>query len=207
MVHHLLNGAVQLFVFAVPLLDRVVVYTDIRVYAVVLDDPITLHIVARKEGHTQVLSVDEWQRAADAYDATPRTRTDQLAQLQGAEAPREEVAVGSRILVDEAHLRAHLHGVGHGAVEGRSAAHRHPIRFAGEALEDHRRNVAATVGTVVDDESLLVELRIEVARELVQPLRTHVGDIDVADLTARSLVHLGDIVLHPLIMVERILVL
>ena len=118
LLHHFLDGAVQLLVLTVPFLNRVVIYHDIGVYAMVLDNPITcLRVVAREERHTDIRPVQIGERSADADDSTPGTYTDQLTQAQGTEAPWEEVAIGGGIFVDKANLRAHLYGIGHGSYQ------------------------------------------------------------------------------------------
>ena len=76
-----------------------------------------------------------------------------------------------------------------------------------QSFNHHRRDVATTVGAVIDDKGLLVGLCEEIACELTQSLGTHVRDIDVAHTATRLLVHIVDIVLNPLVVVERILVL
>ena len=84
--------------------------------------------------------------------------------------------------------------------------HRHPVDLAQKPLDDHRRDVSATVGAVIDDKSLLVELRIVPACELVQSLRSHVRDIDVAYLAAGLLLNGTDVPHHPLVVFERIFI-
>ena len=90
-------------------------------------------------------------------------------------------------------------GIGDGAHHGGGARHGHTVGLAQQALDNHRGDVATAVGAVVDDEGLFIELRIEVARKLVQSFRTHVGDVDVADSSARQLVHRGDVALNPFV--------
>ena len=48
-------------------------------------------------------------------------------------------------------------------------------------------------------------MRIEIAGELIQAFRPHIRDIDITDLTVRRLIHLLDIILDPIIMIQRIL--
>ena len=84
--------------------------------------------------------------------------------------------------------------------------HRHPVNLAQKPLDDHRRDVSTTVGTIIDDESLLVELRIVPACELVKSLRSHVRDIDVAYLAAGFLLDGADVPHHPLVVFERIFI-
>ena len=84
--------------------------------------------------------------------------------------------------------------------------HRHPVNLAEKPLDDHRRDVSTTVGTIIDDESLLVELRIVPSRELVQSLRSHIRDIDVAHLAAGFLLDGADVPHHPLVVLKRIFI-
>ena len=84
--------------------------------------------------------------------------------------------------------------------------HRHPVNLAQKPLDDHRRDVSATVGAVIDDKSLLVELRIVPSRELVKTLRPHVRDVDVAHLAAGFLLDGADVPHHPLVVLKRIFI-
>ena len=84
--------------------------------------------------------------------------------------------------------------------------HRHPVDLAQKPLDDHRRDVSATVGAVIDDESLLVELRIVPACELVKTLRPHVWDVDVAHLAAGLLLNGTDVLHNPFVMLKRIFI-
>ena len=71
-------------------------------------------------------------------------------------------------------------------------------------FEDHRGDVTDAVRAVVNDESFLVELRIEIFGKFVQSVYSHIGDIDISDFAARSLVNLLDVIFYPLVMIERI---
>lgn len=125
------DSLLQLLVNAGLLLDGVVVDEDVRVNAVVLHNPLAgLGIVVGEEGHADVRTVHVGQGAADAHDAAPRAGTDDRAQLVGLEAPGEEVAIRSRVLVDKQHLRAILRGIGDGAGLGGDARHGHAIGLA-----------------------------------------------------------------------------
>ena len=53
---------------------------------------------------------------------------------------------------------------------------------------------------------LLVELGKEVARELAQAFATHVGNVDVAHAAIRLFAHIVDVVLHPVVVLQRILI-
>ena len=80
LLHHLLDGTIQLLILAVPLADRVVVDQDVGINAMVLNNPVArLRIVAGEEGHTDVGPVHIGQRAADANDAAPGACADQFA--------------------------------------------------------------------------------------------------------------------------------
>ena len=173
----------------------------------VLDDPLTrLGIVVREERDADIRTIHIRQGAADTHDTTPGTRTDDGTQTGRTEAPREEVAVGSGILVDQQDLRTGMRTLRNGPVEGGTATHGHPVHLTLETLDDHRGNISAAVGTVVDDQGLLVKLRIVVAGKFVQTLGTHIRDVDVAHLAAGFLLDCLDVVLDPLVVVERILV-
>ena len=170
------------------------------------DDPVAVQGVGGEERGAHVLTVKIGPRAGDAHDAAPRTFADELAQAQLAEAIGEEVAVGRGVFVDEADLRAVEGLVRHGLVLAAVARHAHAVDFTLKPFQDHGRNVAAAVHAVVDDERLLVELRVEELGEHVQALGAHVGDVDVADLSVRSLVHLLDVALDPFVVGQLALV-
>ena len=93
-----------------------------------------------------------------------------------------------------------------GAGEGGTAAHRHPVYLALQALDDHRGDVAAAVFAVVNDQGFLVQLRIVVPGPLVQAFGAHVRNVDIAHLAAGFLLHGLDVLQDPLVVVERVLV-
>ena len=64
-----------------------------------------LGVIVGEEGNADVGAVDVGERTADSDDAAPRAGADHGAKIVGLEAPGEEVAVGSGILIDEQHLR------------------------------------------------------------------------------------------------------
>ena len=96
--------------------------------------------------------------------------------------------------------------VGDSAITLLATIHSHTISLTQQTLDNHRRHVSTTVSTVVDNQRLLIQLGIEVTSKLIQTLGTHIGDVDVTHLAIGSLRHLADILLHPIVVVERILV-
>ena len=205
-LHDLLDGPVELLVFAVPFLDRVVVYHDIRIYAMVLNNPIpALRIEAGEEGHADVGPINVGKRTADADNATPGAGTNQFAQLQGLETPREKVAIRGGIFVDETNLRTDLYRIGHRSYAVRAAAHRKAVGLAGQTLQNHGRDISASIGAVVDDKPFLIKLWVEVAGKFVEAVGSHIRDVDVTYFAVGRLFHLAEVVLHPIIMIERVL--
>ena len=94
LLHDYLNGFVQLLVNALLLFDRVVINKDIRVYTVVLNNPLAgLGVVVGEEWYAYVGAVHVWKRSADTYNTSPSAGTDNGAKVVGLEAPWEQVSV------------------------------------------------------------------------------------------------------------------
>ena len=55
---------------------------------------------------------------------------------------------------------------------------------APQALEQDLVDIAATVPAIIDDQRLLIHLRIKLTDELLRADRLHVGEIDVGDFAA-----------------------
>ena len=173
----------------------------------VLHNPLaSLGIVVCKEGHTNIRTIDIGQRAADTYDTTPCASTNNRTQVVSLEAPGEQVAIRCRILVNQKHLRTVVCSVGNCSVALTTTIHSHTISLTQQTLDNHRRYVTTTVSTIVDNQRLLIQLRIEITSKLVETLGAHIGDVDIAHLAVGSLRHLADILLYPVVVVERILV-
>ena len=85
-----------------------------------------------------------------------------------------------------------------------AAAHRQTIWFAGKTFKDHRRDVTATIGTVVDDQTFFIQLRIEITGELIQTIHAHIRDIDISNTPVSRLIHFLDVILHPVVVIQRI---
>src|SRR5512141_2494447 len=200
-----LDGFVELVVDAGELPGRVVVDDDIGLDADALDDPaLALRAVRGELGLVERAAVEERQGAADADDAAPGALADERAELEGLEPVGEDVPVGGRELVAETDLGAEegRAGVGAGDLVPGHLDHDH---LPDEPVDDHRRDVAAAVAADVDDQGFLAQLGIEMLDELVEAVDAHVRDVDVADLAARGLVDLGDVRLHPVVVVKRVL--
>ena len=173
----------------------------------ILDYPLaSLGIIISEERNSHVSAIHVRQRTTDPDNATPSPGANHSANLVRLEAPREQVTVRSRIFVYKQHLRASLSTLRHGSVQRRRTRHRHPVNLTQKPLYNHRGNVSATIRTVIYDERLLVQLRVIVTHELVQALRPHVRNVDVTHLAARLLLNGLDILLNPLIMLERIFI-
>ena len=82
-----------------------------------------------------------------------------------------------------------------------STTHGQTIRFTGKTFENHRGNITATIGTVVDNQTFLIQLRIKITGELIQTFYTHIRDIDISYTTIGCFVYFLDIVLYPVIMI------
>jgi hypothetical protein len=85
----------------------------------------------------------------------------------------------------------------------------HPARVdegdapARDLLEQQLRDVAAAVVADVDDQRVALAFVAEVAVELGEAGRLHVGNVEVADAAARALVHPRAVLLDPLAVVDR----
>ena len=165
-----------------------------------------LGVVVGEEGNAHVGAVHVRERAAYADDAAPAAGAYDRPQPGSLETPREEVAVGSAVFVDQHHLRAGVGSFGNCADKVAAALHGQAVSLPLQTLDEHRRYISTAVATVIHDEGFLVELRIIVAGELLQTFSAHVGNVDVADLAAGKFVDLADIVLDPLVMHEGIFV-
>ena len=117
----------------------------------------------------------------------------------------EQVAIGSGILVEQQHLGAkhHLGGLGFRLAVAHDIIHR---QLSVQAFHNHRADIAAAIATVIDDEGLLVELRIEILGKLIQSFHTHVGDVDVTHLSVGGLAHFLHIALHPVVVIQACLI-
>ena len=72
--HYFFDSLVQLLVFAIPFLNRIIVDQDIRVDTMVFDNPLArLRIIAGEERYTDICSVHVRQWAANADDS-PQVR-------------------------------------------------------------------------------------------------------------------------------------
>ena len=84
LLHKNLDGLVELLIFAGLLTDWVIVEQDVRVNAMVLDEPLAgLGAVVGEEWYAHVGSVHERQRAADADDAAPGTGSNDGTEVVG----------------------------------------------------------------------------------------------------------------------------
>ncbi len=161
--------------------------------------------VTRELRLVQETSVEQGERAADPHDAAPGPLADQFPQRVFLESVGEDVAVGCREFVDEANLGSEKHVAGVGARHGipRDANHGD---FAPEALGDERRDEAASVAPYIDDERLLAELRVKVFYEFVQPVRSHVGHVQITHLAVSRGIDFPDVLLNPVKIIEAGLV-
>ena len=74
--------------------------------AVVFDLPLTLEVVDGEARRHDVSAVNELGIAADSDQTSPGLHSDQWAQAQAAEEPRQRVPTGACKLVDDHHFRA-----------------------------------------------------------------------------------------------------
>ena len=134
----------------------------------VFDNPLArLRIIAGEERYTDICSVHVRQWAANADDSPPGTGSDQLTQSQSTESPGEQVAIRCRIFIDQTNLRTYLYGIRNSTDMVRTTTHGQTIRFAGKTFQDHRRYISTTIGTVVDDQTFLIQLRIEITGKFI----------------------------------------
>ena len=73
----------------------------------------------------------------------------------------------------------------------------HSDQDAPQTLEDDLVDEAAAVPTVIDDQGLLVELRVELPDELLHAQAAHIGQVDIGDLAAGGLVDDLAVVIDP----------
>src|SRR5690606_32186700 len=91
-VEDVLDRGVELRIFAVGELGRVVDDLDVGIDAVALNAPGAVGVVVAEGGHGGVAAVDQAGVAGDADQAAPGSRADELAEPGPAEIGREGVA-------------------------------------------------------------------------------------------------------------------
>ena len=159
--------------------------------------PFALGIGVREFGHVHVSPVHQRAMIGNADHAAPRALANQHAQLRGAEHPRENVPVGSRVAVEQDRLRTDEHALGVHAWRRPIAGVIESQHDAAQPLDDHARNVAAAVGAIVDQERFLAQLRVIPLDEFADARLAHVGQVHVADPAVREFIHFAAVLFHP----------
>ena len=181
---------------------RRIVDVDIGIGAVVLHRPADVREPERELGLSHRGAVDQRMARIDADHAAPGALADERADLHQLEAVREDVAVGAGVLVGERDQRAEggVGRVGVGLFPPREVV---ADALARELLEQELRDVTAAVVAHVDDHGVALALNDEVAMELGEARRHHVGQVQVADAALRLLVHPAAVALHPVAVTRR----
>jgi hypothetical protein len=101
LVQEHLHRLLELRVAAGDHLVRQVVDLDVRIDAVVLDDPFAVQAIDAELGEGDVAAVDERDVAADADQAAPGARADHRPQLVGLEVVWQRIAAAAGMGVGE----------------------------------------------------------------------------------------------------------
>src|ERR1700733_6991652 len=170
---HVGDRRLELHVMSALPVRRRIIDGDIGFDSAVLDHPLRVESVERVLGNGDVAAVQKRPVAADAAHSTPGPWAKQRTEAVFAEVEREDVPVRGREVVDHADLRSVDELLRHGNSNG-FAVGAHSDQHAPQTLEQHLVDVAAPVPALIDDQRLLVHLRIELTYELIQAEGGHV---------------------------------
>src|SRR3974390_2796319 len=197
LLHDEVNRLLQLRVVSGEDLTGQVVNLDVGRHSTVLDQPLAVESVERELGRGHIAAVDQRNVAANAAYTSPGALANQRTEFVHLEKVAEEITVGGGIVVGDA---SHVSiedvvrlGVGR-PIAGRSHAGEH----APQPLEDKLVDEASSVVTDIEDHALLADLREILLHEFVQPLGSHVGQVDVTDASATQLLHFAAVGLDPI---------
>src|SRR6185503_3075997 len=133
-----------------------------------------------------------------AYNAAPRSFTDQWSESGLAKHVRKDVAVGGRVLIEQRHHRTDEYririGVGF-VVCARVVEAQH---FSSQSLDQHARNVAAAICAHIYDQSLLANLRVVPLDKLANTGGSHIGNVNVANAPSGRLIHFAPVPIDPI---------
>ena len=161
------------------------------------NDPLTFGACESRLRHENRAAVDQRAAIADADHAAPRALADQRSQPRFAKHRRENIAVRSRVLVQERRHRSDESPsrICGRLIEGPRIVEREHL--SAQPLDQHLRDIAAAVRAHVDDEALFSNLAVVPFYELADARRAHVGNVNVADTAARHLRNLFAVRDHP----------
>src|SRR6202042_775711 len=128
-------------------------------------------------------TVNERGIAADADEASPRAHADDRPEMRLAEEPRKRVAARARELVNDQHLRTVN---SEQRVERRLAVAWNEDRLGppAEIVDDVVGDLTSVIEALVENDTLLVDLREIVAVEVREATVLGVRQIDVGELSA-----------------------
>src|SRR5215469_2450459 len=164
-------------------LPRIRLDLDVRIDAVILDDPLRVEPVHARLGNRDITAVEQCPIAADAPYTAPGARADERSDAVFAKPVREQIAVGGGEVIDQTHLRPDKNLLRNRHAGARSIG-RHADQYAAQPVEHDLVDESTAVPAVVHDERAPVELRIELAHELLHAERLHVRHVDVTDPTS-----------------------
>src|SRR6476646_9568337 len=109
--HQLRNATFQLRILAGDFRLRIILDFDVGIDPVAFDHPLALAVRQCRTGNEDGAAVDKWPATADAHDTAPRTLADQWPKSSLAKHVRENVAVRSRILIEQRDHRSQEYAV------------------------------------------------------------------------------------------------
>ena len=76
------------------------------------------------------------------------------------------------------------------------------MRGTHQALGNHRRYISTAIAPIVDDQGFFTQLRVIMLDEFVQPVDTHVRNMDVTYFSVGGFTHFPDVILYPIVIIK-----
>ena len=154
---------------------------DIWIDAVAFNNVSACFVVCRGKRHRNGTAVGKRPASRYADDASPTALSDQFAESGLTEVVRDDVAVARARFIEQAdHFRVRRNRrIGRRRFANASIPG--PENLLIQSHNNPRRNVAAAVAALVDNEPFFAALRVVPLDELVSAVRAHVGNVNIAE--------------------------
>jgi len=152
----------------------------VRRYALVFDDPVSLCIEENIVRYGEKGAIEKDKSTANSPNTAPCSFSDDRPESVLLEIVGELIAVRSCGCVGDADLRTGKKTIGERLYPS-IAVEKASLQGATQPFQDPLTCISAAVPTDINNESLFVCLRVELAQELLRPAVAKVREINVAD--------------------------
>src|SRR5437764_11316838 len=157
-----------------------------------------MHDSNRIAGHEYLSTVDYSSADCDTNYAAPPAHADQCTEHGFAKHPRKNVAVGSRVTIEQRHHRTDKDAIRISVADTVRARIIYAEQLAPQPFDQHARNVAAAIRAHIDNQCLLVDLRIVPFDEFANAVGAHIGNVNVTHAAGGRFFDLLAIVRDPI---------